>query len=819
MNYAEVILPLPLLSTFTYCIPAELVDSIGVGFRVLVPFGRKKFYTGIVAQLHNHCPGDYEIKNIVSVLDNNSILRHPQLKLWQWIADYYICSIGDVYRAAVPSGMKVESTTQVSANLDYIDTDHSLKERETVIYNILLTKDKLTPAEISKATGFKNVESIISSMLEKDAIYVNEKIISNYHPRTETYVRLTAEKGDKKSISRFFELVKLAKKQEAALLALLDMSCWLQKDKNIEVKKEDLIKRAEINMPILKALEAKGIVELYKKEINRFHCDTNAQIRLNELTESQSNAFDEIVNNFATKDIVLLHGVTSSGKTEIYTHLIDAVLKNGQQALYLVPEIALTTQLTNRLREAFGDRLLVYHSKFSDNERVDIWKELLKDSTPRVIIGVRSSIFLPFSDLGLIIVDEEHETSFKQQDPAPRYNARSAALVLAALHNAKTLLGSATPSIESFYNASIGKYGIVELKTRYEGAKLPLVKIIDIKQARMCKEMDGPFSNEMLTDNRNALEKDEQVIFFQNRRGFAPIVRCKECDFVPKCKNCDVSLTYHKRINLLTCHYCGYTMPLPNICPVCKQPAMEIVGYGTERIEDELEKQFPGKKIARMDVDSTRSRNGCEQIIENFSNKKMHILVGTQMVTKGLDFDGVSVVNIVNADMMLSFPDFRAHERAFNMMEQVAGRAGRRESQGLVCIQTSQPDNEVIKCVVNHDYSAFYRLELEERKKFNYPPFTRIINIYVKHRNEDVLVEMSVRFSNMLRQVFGSRILGPEQPAIGRIQQLYIRQIVLKVETSASMQKVKTILRQIYERTLSDSRMHSAIVYYDVDPS
>lgn len=393
MNYAEVILPLPLLSTFTYSIPAEFVDSIGVGFRVLVPFGRKKFYTGIVAQLHNHYVGDYEIKNIVSVLDNNSILRHPQLKFWQWVADYYLCSIGDVFKAAVPAGMKVESSTQVSANLDFIDTDHSLRKREVVIYNILLTKDKLTPVDLSKATGFKNVESIISSMLEKDAIYVNEKIVSNYRPRTETYVRLAAAKGDKKSIERFFELVKLAKKQEAALLALLDMTCWLRKDKVIEVKKEDLIKRAEINMPILKAMEAKGIVELYKKEINRFHSEPNTQIKLYELTESQATAYSEIINQFTSKDIVLLHGVTSSGKTEIYTHLIDAVLKNGQQALLLVPEIALTTQLTDRLRESFGDRLLVYHSKFSDNERVDIWKELLNDTTPRVVIGVRSSIF------------------------------------------------------------------------------------------------------------------------------------------------------------------------------------------------------------------------------------------------------------------------------------------------------------------------------------------------------------------------------------------------------------------------------------------
>ncbi len=819
MTYAEVILPLPLYSTFTYSIPDSFKDSVGIGFRVLVPFGRKKFYTGIVTQIHNQQPGDYEVKDIVAVLDNNSILRHPQLKFWQWISDYYLCAIGDVYKAAVPAGMKVESETRVSANPDYIDTDGTLTERETVIYDMLLTKDYLTPADIAKATGYKNVETTVADLINREALFITEKIVDNYRPKTDVYVRLKAEQGDNNTVQEFFQKVKQARKQEAALLAYLDMSGWMKHEPLAEVPKDALIKRANASLPILNAMVGKGIFSLYKKEINRFQLNANELTALNPLSDSQQEAYEKINECFNSKDVTLLHGVTSSGKTEVYTHIINDVLQQGKQALYLVPEIALTTQLTQRLQKNFGNRLLIYHSKFSDNERVDIWKRLLTTDEPCVVIGVRSSVFLPFNNLGVIIVDEEHETSYKQQDPAPRYNARDAAIVLAKMHNAKILLGSATPSITTYYKAETGKFGLVKLSTRFEGVELPEVRVIDTKLSRKHKEMEGAFSRELIDECNEAISRNEQAIIFQNRRGFAPMVRCKECAWMPKCENCDVTLTYHKHINLLTCHYCGYTIPLPNICPACKQPTIEVLGYGTERIEDDIEKHFPNAKVARMDLDTTRSKYGYDKIIESFSNHKTQILIGTQMVTKGLDFGGVSIVGIVNADTMINFPDFRSHERAFNMMEQVAGRAGRRQKQGTVCIQTSSPENPVIKFVVNHDYEGFYKSELEERRKYNYPPFTRIVNIYIKHRDDDSLTEMSVRFSNMLRQVFGKRVLGPEPPTIARIQQLYIRQIVLKVEETASMPKVKQILRMIYEQSLSDPRMKRAIVYYDVDPS
>ncbi len=821
MKYAEVILPLPLYSTFTYGIPDHLKKSVQIGCRALVPFGKKKIYTGIITLLHNNRPGDFEVKDIISVLDNYPILRHPQLRFWEWIANYYLCSIGDVYKAAVPAGMKVESETFVSANPEFVDTDNSMNDREKVIYNLLLTKDKLTPAEISKSTGFKNVESTVTSMIENEALYVTEKIVDNYRPKTEVFVKLKAERGDNDTVKLFFDKVKAAKKQEAMLLAFLNLSKWLGCDNNsLEVSKQQLINKADGSTPILNAMVDKGIFQLYKKEINRFKLppDTIITNGTVQLTDIQEKAYEEITGQFIDKNIVLLHGVTSSGKTEIYTRLIRDELDKRHQVLYLVPEIALTTQLTRRLQKVFGDRLLIYHSKFSDNERVDIWKKLLHTTDPYIIIGVRSSIFLPFNKLGLIIVDEEHETSYKQQDPAPRYNARDSALVLASMHNAKTLLGSATPSISTYYYAQSGKYGFVELMTRHEGIEMPEVKIIDTTKARKQKRMRGMFSEELLEECNQAIGRGEQVILFQNRRGFSPMVRCKECAWVPKCRDCDVTLTYHKRQNQLICHYCGYTIPLPDICPACGQPSIEVVGYGTERIEDEIENYFQNAKIARMDLDTTRRKNSYERIIDDFSNHKTQVLVGTQMVTKGLDFDGVSIVGILNADNMINFPDFRSHERAFNMMEQVAGRAGRKHKRGTVYIQTGEPLHPIITHVTNHDYKNYFKEELDQRDKFRYPPFTRIINIYIKHRNDDSLTEISVRFSNMLRQVFGKRVLGPEAPSIARIQQLYIRQITLKMETSASMPKVKQILRNVYEQSLSDSRMKQAVIYYDVDP-
>ena len=820
-QFAEVLLPLPIQGTYTYRIPDEMLTAIKVGCRVLVPFGRKKIYTAIVESIHDQEPKGYRVKELLSLLDTAPILRHPQLKFWQWLADYYLCSTGEVYKAALPSGLKVESETFISVNPDFEESEPSqLNDRARCILDYAKQRGRVQITDITRSTGFKNVESIVSKMLEMGAIHVSERVIDNYRPKTETCVRLTCSRDDEQALHGFFDQVRRARKQESLLMAYLDLSGWLQKSKPVkEVLKADLLKRADATDAVLLAARQRGMLETYKREINRF-AELGANLQeLPRLSEEQLGAYHHIHQCFKEKGITLLHGVTSSGKTSIYMHLIDEVMKQGKQALYLVPEIALTTQLTQRLRAVFGSKLLIYHSKFSDNERVDIWKRLISSSEPYVVIGVRSSIFLPYSNIGLIIVDEEHDTSYKQQDPAPRYSGRNAALILAQMHGAKTLLGSATPSIESYHHAQSGKYGLVTLSTRYGNIKMPNVQVIDTKLARKKHEMNHLFSLDLIKECRRALQDKEQVILFQNRRGFAPMVRCKECAWVPTCEHCDVSLTYHKHTRSLTCHYCGYTLTLPELCPECGLPGIEIVGYGTERIEDNIEAVFPDEKISRMDLDTTRNKNSYDRIIDEFGKHKTNILVGTQMVTKGLDFDGVSIVGILNADTMINFPDFRSSERAFNMMEQVAGRSGRAHKQGKVIIQTSNPSHPVIDYVTRHDYEGFYAHELSEREKFGYPPFSRIINVYLKHRDDNVLTEVSVRYSNLLRQTFGHRVFGPEAPMVSRIQNLYIRQIMLKMENAVSMTKVKKILRNLYEQMVTlDSRMKSTILYYDVDP-
>ncbi len=819
-QFAEVILPLAVQGTYTYRIPESM--DLKVGYRVLVPFGRKKYYTAIVVMTHDIEPQGYQVKEILALLDEGPILRHPQLKLWQWIADYYLCTVGETYKAAVPSGLKVESETQISINPDFEEeTPGELNDRERVILDFTNQRGKVQITELTNATGFKNVEGIVSRLLDKGAVHVAERVMDNYRPKTETCVRLTIERVDEQALHGFFDRVSRAKKQEQLLLAYLDLSQWLQRSKPVqEVTQEALLKRSGCTQPVLAAARKNGIFEIYKREINRFELLGTGLVELPKLTEPQRTAYLQIHDSFKEKAVTLLHGVTSSGKTSIYMHLINDVLKLGKQVLYLVPEIALTTQLTQRLQRVFGERLLIYHSKFSDNERVDIWKKLLTASDPCVIIGVRSSVFLPYSNLGLVIVDEEHDTSYKQQDPAPRYNGRDTAIMLAHMHGAKTVLGSATPAIDTYYKALNGRYGLVELNTRYADIEMPQVHIIDLKKAWKKHEMNGMFSLELIDECRKALGDNEQVILFQNRRGYAPMVRCKECAWIPTCVNCDVTLTYHRHVETLTCHYCGHTITLPTVCPACGNPTIEVVGYGTERIEDEIDKVFPGEKISRMDLDTTRSKASYDRIIDEFSQHKTSILVGTQMVTKGLDFDAVSIVGILNADTMIHFPDFRSSERAFNMMEQVAGRAGRKKKQGKVIIQTSNPSHSVIEKVVEHDYKGFYNKEIAEREQYGYPPFTKIINIYLKHKQDDVVLEMAVRYSNLLRQVFGGRVLGPEAPMVSRVQTYYIRQIVLKMELSASMTKVKKILRDLYEQLLAiDSRMRTTRLYFDVDPA
>lgn len=818
--YAEVILPLPLFGTFTYSIPTTLEGKAAVGHRVIVPFGRKKYYTGIIESITPVAPEGFEVKDISSVLDPWPVVKHPQLKLWEWIAEYYLCTAGDVYKAAVPAGLKVESETFIELNPDYEEMpDARMTDREAIIMQSLDHNGKMTPAEISKKTGLNSIESTISSMVERRMLIIAEKLIERYRPKKETLVRLAVDRNDNEAMHKAFDAVKGAKKQEMMLITLLDnLNKRQQQQLPPEVPRQHLLEQSGLSPAILAALASKGIVEIFTREINRFNYTGTEQGELPKLSAPQSEALDSIHRMFIDKNVTLLHGVTSSGKTEIYIHLIDYILKKGSQALYLVPEIALTTQLTRRLQKVFGKRVIIYHSKFSDNERVDIWKRMLHDPSPCVVIGARSSLFLPFSRLGLVIVDEEHESSYKQFDPAPRYNARDCAIVLASMHGAKTLLGSATPAIETYYKALNGRYGLVTLSERYEGVQLPLIEIVDLNDERRRGRISGPMSARLAMMSREAVKGGEQVILFHNRRGFAPVVVCKQCGYVPKCQNCDVSLTYHRKAGEMVCHYCGATYKLPTICPACKEPAIEVYGYGTERIEEIAESSFPGARIMRMDLDTTRNKDSYLNIINDFSLGKADILVGTQMVTKGLDFERVSLVGILNADNLINFPDFRASERAFNMLEQVAGRAGRRNKRGLVIVQTSQPAHPILSYLQVHNYEGFYEHELEERRRYGYPPFTRVINIYLKHRDEDLLIRAAAGYAETLRHLFGNRILGPDEPHIARIQSLYIRKIMLKVEIQASMSKVKAILRSVYEAQMADKSLRSLVVYYDVDP-
>lgn len=817
--FADVVLSLPLYKYFTYRIPSDWQVALQPGSRVVVPFGRKKYYTAIVVRLHDVMPQGYEVKEILSILDDRPVLRRPQLQFWEWIADYYLCSVGDVYKAALPSGLKLESETTVTLNPDFEEPDDDrLKEREWMLLTALSKKSRMTVQELEKESGMHNLLPTLRLLLEREAVFVSEQIKAHYRPKTEAYVRLTFAPGDEAALHRAFERVKQAKKQEVMLLSFLDLSLFMQRGKLREVSRKSLLDRSGVSSAILGAMVEKGIFEVYKKEISRFDTTALPVSEIAPLSELQQAAYRQILDSFKEHAVTLLHGVTSSGKTEIYAHLIQRVLCEGRQVLYLVPEIALTTQLTNRLRKMFGDKLMIYHSKFSDNERVEIWNTLLDDRSPRLVLGVRSSIFLPFADLGLVIVDEEHETSYKQYDPAPRYHARNAAIMLASMHGAKTLLGTATPAIETYFNARQGKYGLVELKKRFNDVELPEIVPVDVKEMRKKNRMQGNFTPELLNRMQAALQEGEQVILFQNRRGFAPMVECKQCAWIPKCEHCDVTLTYHKRYNQLTCHYCGYTYEIPRVCPACGQPTIGVMGFGTERIEEDIARHFPDVPVSRMDLDTTRSRNAYEQIIDDFSKGKNKILIGTQMITKGLDFDHVSVVGILSADLMMNFPDFRAHERAFQMMEQVSGRAGRKNKKGVVVLQTSDPSAPLIRQVIAHDYEGMYTRQLAERKSFFYPPYTRLIYIYLKHRDETLLQELAVRYTSALRDVFGSRVLGPDNPPVARIQSLYIRKVVLKMELAASMSRVKEILRQIYENMLVDDRFKSLLLYYDVDP-
>ncbi|MFK2750087.1 primosomal protein N' [Bacteroides fragilis] len=816
-KYVDVILPLPLPRCFTYSLPDEGAEEVQIGCRVVVPFGRKKYYTAIVRNVHHYAPTEYEVKEISTVLDTSPILLPGQFRFWEWLADYYLCTQGDVYKAALPSGLKLESETIVEYNPDF-KADAPLSEREQLVLDLLAKEPEQCVTKLEKESGLKNILTVIKSLLDKEALFVKEELRRTYKPKTEARVRLAADASGEENLRRIFDELERAPKQLALLMKYVELSGVLGGGASKEVSKKELLQRASASPAIFNGLVEKQIFEVYYQEIGRLNRLVGKTVELNVLNEHQQRAYHEIMQSFQEKNVCLLHGVTSSGKTEVYIHLIEETLRQGRQVLYLLPEIALTTQITERLKRVFGSRLGIYHSKFPDAERVEIWQKQLTEEGYDIILGVRSSVFLPFRNLGLVIVDEEHENTYKQQDPAPRYHARNAAIVLASMYGAKTLLGTATPSVETWQNATTGKFGWVELKERYKEIQLPEIIPVDIKELHRKKRMTGQFSPLLLQYVREALDNKQQVILFQNRRGFAPMIECRTCGWVPKCKNCDVSLTYHKGINQLTCHYCGYTYQLPRSCPACEGVELMHRGFGTEKIEDDVKLIFPEASVARMDLDTTRTRSAYEKIIADFEQGKTDILIGTQMVSKGLDFDHVSVVGILNADTMLNYPDFRSYERAFQLMAQVAGRAGRKNKRGRVVLQTKSIDHPIIRQVMTNDYEDMVAGQLAERQMFHYPPYYRMVYVYLKNRNETLLDVMAHTMAEKLRALFGNRILGPDKPPVARIQTLFIRKIVVKIEQNAPMSRARELLLRVQREMIEDERFKSLIVYYDVDP-
>ena len=768
MHYADLILPVPLPGLFTYAVPEGM--SVRVGMRVLVTFGRSKTYLGIVAKVHDVKPEGYQVKPITQVVDEEPIVTERQLRLWQWISDYYLSPVGDVYKAALPSGLKAED---------------------------------------------------------------------GYKPKTETYIRLTKPYQSVAALHIALNVLGRAKKQLDAFTAYLELSHWDEVEeisneelgisnydyqfstKIQEVTREELMNASRASAETLKQLQKRQMLETYEVEVGRLnHGGEYRPDLIKPLSGSQQDAYNAILMSMMKRNVTLLHGVTSSGKTEIYIHLIKRALEQKQQVLYLLPEIALTVQMMQRLQRVFGNRLGIYHSRYSDAERVEIWQKQLSKNPYDVILGARSAVFLPFQNLGLVIIDEEHETSYKQQDPAPRYHARSAAIMLAQMSNetCKVLLGTATPSLESYHNAKTGKYGLVELKERYQGIELPEIQVVDVADLQHRKMMAGPFSPLLLAKVREALERGEQAILFQNRRGFAPMIECRQCGWVPRCQHCDVSLTLHRQMNQLTCHYCGFTYRVPTECPCCGSTDLRTKGYGTEKIEEQVSEVFPEARVARMDLDTTRTRNAYERIITDFSAGRTNILIGTQMISKGLDFDKVSVVGILNADTMLNYPDFRAYEHAFMMMSQVSGRAGRKGKRGLVILQTKNKDLPVIQQVVRNDYTSLYKDLIAERQAFHYPPYYHLVYVFLKHSHDDVVNTAGIEMGSRLRQWFGSRVLGPDKPAVAKVKSQNIRKLVLKLENGIDMKRVREYLLLAQSQILADKRYASLQIYYDVDP-
>lgn len=817
-KFVDVILPLPFDRCFTYSLSPADEQKVKIGSRVVVPFGSSKSYTAVVSKIYEQTSSVFKIKPVIAVLDEQSIVYPYQLTFWQWIADYYLCTVGDVFKAALPSGLKVESESMIELNEGYQWQDN-IGEREQQILNVLGGVKNISIRELQKQMGEKrSILPMIRPLIEDGAVTVSETLRGAYHPKVETRVRFK-DAVDQARIQKLFVLIGRARKQVTLLMKYVELSGVLSLPEPKPISRNELLIAAQAAPAVLKALVDKNILEVYVEDVSRLDAKENSAVGLlNELNTYQRQAYEEINTCFAEKNVCLLYGVTSSGKTEIYIHLINKALEEGKQVLYLLPEIALTTQITRRLKRVFGSRLGIYHSKFPDSQRVELWRKQLSDEPYDIVLGVRSSVFLPFRQLGLVIVDEEHEVTYKQQDPAPRYHARNAAIVLASYFGAKTLLGTATPNIESWYNAQTGKYGLVTLTHRYKDIQLPEIRPIDIKEARRTKRTNGLFSFELIQYIKKALMQHEQIILFQNRRGFAPMVMCHTCGWVPRCVQCDVSLTYHKRLHQLTCHYCGYTMPVPAKCPACDSTEIDDRGFGTEKIEEEIQAIFPAARIARMDLDTTRNRAAYEKILSKFEKSEVDILIGTQMISKGLDFDKVSVVGILDADSMLNYPDFRSYERSFQLMAQVAGRAGRKGKQGLVAVQTRDVKQPIIEQVMHYDYEAMVSVQLDERRIFKYPPFSHLIYVYLKHRDEKQVELLSTAMAIALRREFGDRVMGPDKPPVGRVQLLFIRKIVIKIEVKASLSDARNRLRRIRMELMKEKEFKSCTIYYDVDP-
>lgn len=784
-------MPIPIQKTFTYSVTEHEAQFLKKGMRVAVSFGKTKMFTGLVLNIHQNAPTLYEAKEIHQILDEKPLVNALQLKHWQWLADYYMCSLGDVYRASLPSAFLLESETIVYKNEAFQD-ENILADDEFLIFEALQNQSQLTIHQVAAILGKKKVMPIVNELIKKSAIYIKEQIYEQYKPKLVKYVRLHSAYNSDDSLNSLLEELSRAKKQRDAVLTFFQLSATKK-----PIKAKDLETKANVSQSILKSLVDKDILEFYEIQTDRinFKGDTNS---LKTLNEFQKTALVEIKETFKEKDVTLLHGITSSGKTEVYTKLIQEVLDAGQQVLFLLPEIALTTQIITRLQFYFGDQISVFHSKYSMNERVEVWNNVLENKTKaQIILGARSSIFLPFSNLGLIVVDEEHETSYKQFEPSPRYNARDAAIVLAKLHSAKILLGSATPSLESYFNAQQNKYGFVELNRRHGNLQLPKIELIDVKEKQRKKEMKGHFSDRMLKLIQQALDEKEQIILFQNRRGYSPVVECKTCGVSPQCPNCDVTLTFHKYRNELRCHYCNYQRAMPNSCGACGSNTLDTKGFGTEQIELELKELFPDYKIGRMDLDTTRGKFGYQKIIGAFEAREIDVLVGTQMLSKGLDFDNVSLVGILNADTMLNFPDFRAHERAYQMMVQVSGRAGRSKKQGNVAIQTYNPYHQILQQVSITDYSAMYKEQMQERWQYKYPPYFRLIKITLKHRDYNKVDGGVNWLFKALYNSFGENVLGPSAPAVSRIRNQYIKNIVIKIPPKQSLANTKSQVTKI----------------------